>query len=444
VHDRNGGWPCYEGGDGDAIPQPAFEVAPPTQAACHALYTPEEGGTGSGSVAPLYGYRHDEAGGEAGSAITVGPKYDATSNYPEQYDGQIFIADYARDSFRTVDPKTGAATDFGTAGSWGNPVDIQIAPDGNVAYLGIGTAELREIVFTGSDHVPTVVATAGRMRVKQAPATIAFSSEGTSDPDAGDSLTYSWDFGDSSPISNDPNPSHTFTATGSFRVVLTVTDGHPGGVGEAALWIDIANTPPTVNIKAPDPSLRYSIGDRIKVDVVGHDKQDGELPPEAFSTQVILVHLGHLHYQKEFTGARGQFVVDDHLSDDTYYRLVSTATDSAGRSTTATRDVLPAKVDAAVMTVPVAGPFTLDGVDYAAPVQRQSIVGGRHEAYAPATFTAGPFTYEFRFWTDGVDVSPEQYFTWVTPDSARTYTAVYTPVVGSGPARSGVDGDVRL
>ena len=30
------------------------------------------------------------------AAITAGPKYDGTSNYPASYVGQLFIADYAR------------------------------------------------------------------------------------------------------------------------------------------------------------------------------------------------------------------------------------------------------------------------------------------------------------------------------------------------------------
>ncbi|HEY5011820.1 MAG TPA: PQQ-dependent sugar dehydrogenase, partial [Acidimicrobiia bacterium] len=70
--DRNAGWPCYEGGNGVALPQPDFEFAPTTQAACQAIYSPDQGGTGPGVSAPLYAYRHDDPGGENGSAITAG------------------------------------------------------------------------------------------------------------------------------------------------------------------------------------------------------------------------------------------------------------------------------------------------------------------------------------------------------------------------------------
>jgi len=52
--------------------------------------------------------------------------------------------------------------------------------------------------------------------------TIAFDGFGSSDPD-GDSLTYSWDFGDGN-TSNDENPTHIYTLDGMFNVTLEVTD----------------------------------------------------------------------------------------------------------------------------------------------------------------------------------------------------------------------------
>ena len=93
---RNAGWPCYEGGNGVSLVQPDYAAAPSTSAKCHQIYTPAQGGTGQGALAPLYGYRHDDPGGEDGSAIVGGPRYLGTSNYPDVYNGKVFIGDYAR------------------------------------------------------------------------------------------------------------------------------------------------------------------------------------------------------------------------------------------------------------------------------------------------------------------------------------------------------------
>jgi glucose/arabinose dehydrogenase len=142
TRDRNGGWPCYEGGEGRSVHQPLYDVAAQTRQQCKLLYPPSQGGIGHGAEPPLYAYPHD-----SDACITVGPKYAATSNHPAAYVGKIFVADWARDTFETVDPVSGTATAFGRAGTWGQPVDIQIAPDGNVVYLAYATGQLREITF---------------------------------------------------------------------------------------------------------------------------------------------------------------------------------------------------------------------------------------------------------------------------------------------------------
>ena len=58
---------------------------------------------------------------------------------------------------------------------------------------------------------------------------IAFTATGT-DPD-GDTLTYAWDFGDTT-SSTTQNPSKTYTAAGTYTAKVTVSDGK-GGSGSA-------------------------------------------------------------------------------------------------------------------------------------------------------------------------------------------------------------------
>ena len=43
---------------------------------------------------------------------------------------------------------------------------------------------------------------------------------------ATNALTYTWDFGDGSPLSTVPSPTHTYTSTGIFTVTLTAHNGH--------------------------------------------------------------------------------------------------------------------------------------------------------------------------------------------------------------------------
>lgn len=425
--ERNAGWPCYEGGDGVALPQPLFQYAPVSQATCAALYPPVLGGSGVGVSDPLYGYRHDDPGGESGSAITAGPKYTGTSNYPAEYVDKLFIGDYARDRFQTVDPITGDAADFGIPGDWGNPVDIQIAPDGNVAYLGIRSGELREIVYTGTNHAPVAVADADRTSSAAAPLKVSFTGHNSSDPDPGDTLTYDWDFNDGSAHSAAPDVAHKFMAAGSYDVTLTVSDGHPGGTVSTSLWIDVANTPPTDVLDAPTSDFRYSIGDTIDLAISAGDNEDGPLTGTSIFTEVRLIHLGHFHPVIEFTGRSASFTADDHGSDDTYYEVISTATDSFGRSTTTTTDILPNKTTVTLASRPSGATISVDGSQRTTPYSWLSIVGGHHEVDAPADLFIGNDPYAFDAWTQGTTITAQQFSTFDTPAGGTTLTAGYTP-----------------
>lgn len=55
-----------------------------------------------------------------------------------------------------------------------------------------------------------------------APSEITFIDESIIPTNAG-TATYAWDFGDGSPVSNEKAPKHTYSATGTFTVKLTIT-----------------------------------------------------------------------------------------------------------------------------------------------------------------------------------------------------------------------------
>ena len=71
-----------------------------------------------------------------------------------------------------------------------------------------------------------------------------FNGSGSSDPDAGDTLAYDWDFGDPNAAAHGSGatPSHTYQAAGTYDVTLTVTDNHGA-----------ASTPVTKQVTVDDP-----------------------------------------------------------------------------------------------------------------------------------------------------------------------------------------------
>jgi PKD repeat protein len=303
--ERNAGWPCYEGGDGVSLVQPDYATSPITAPTCHALYPPAQGGTGPGAQPPLYGYLHSDPGGDFGSAIVGGPRYLGTSNYPSSYVGKVFIGDYARSRIQTIDLATGNATDFGTPGTWANPVDLQIAPSGRVAFLAFGTAELNEIVANGSNNPPVAVANADQTTTTNTTLTVNFSSAGSSDPD-GDPISYSWNFGDGSALSAAANPSHTY-ATGVFQAVLTVSDSH-GAASTAKIQIAVGVLPPVLSFSSPLNTVRFKINDTINIAIRAKSPQDGKLAGDSVFTKVEYWTGGHVYPVTEFNGLSGSFV----------------------------------------------------------------------------------------------------------------------------------------
>lgn len=78
-------------------------------------------------------------------------------------------------------------------------------------------------------------------------ATIAFSANG-SDPES-QPLTYTWDFGDGSPVGSGAMPSHSYADNGSYTVTVTVSDGV--NATSASTAATIANVAPSGTITAP-------------------------------------------------------------------------------------------------------------------------------------------------------------------------------------------------
>src|SRR5439155_1592703 len=76
----------------------------------------------------------------------------------------------------------------------------------------------------------------------------------SSDPD-GSIVSYSWTFGDGG-TSNEQNPTHVYTATGSYTVTLTVMDNQ-GATASASHPVNVSappNQPPSVNAGPDEPA----------------------------------------------------------------------------------------------------------------------------------------------------------------------------------------------
>jgi extracellular elastinolytic metalloproteinase len=111
---------------------------------------------------------------------------------------------------------------------------------------GIGSANVQVVVNPKPNTLPTV--DAGRNITVYVGEQANFNGNFT-DPDASDTHSVQWMFGDGS-IANVPIATHAYTSVGNYTATLTVTDNQ-GGVGTDSVQITvnpIPNTLPTVSI----------------------------------------------------------------------------------------------------------------------------------------------------------------------------------------------------
>jgi glucose/arabinose dehydrogenase len=403
----NYGWPCYEGGAGTAsgAQTPSYS-ADPQCSGTGGIYSLE--GTALAASPPVYDYVHYQS-----AAIIGGPLLPAGGSYPAQYAGKVFFGDYAGATISTYDPASGSVQPF--AGNV-HVVDLETAPDGNLAYVDIWTGEVGEIAYAPDGLSPVAVATASP-RGGDLPLTTHFDGSDSRDPNGG-ALTYHWDFGDGT-SSDEASPTHTYSSAGRVTVWLTVTNT-AGKSASAAVEVAPGDHFPSAHIDSPAASSAYVDGGSVHVSGSGTDPDPG--PGPHLDWQVILHHADHVHFIGEWFD-RSSFdwqTLTDHDADS-YYEIKLTATDSSGLSDTQSVAIHPETVPLSLDSSPAGAPLTYSGRQVNAPYDALAAVGFKTSVSAAESLQQDGRTWTFDHWSDGgallhaVTIGP----------AALTLTAVY-------------------
>src|SRR6185503_7001172 len=193
------------------------------------------------------------SGPQFGGTSSIGGTWYQGDDFPAIYKNTYFHGDYEGQWIRNfvfdTNNRPVVVRDFLTGG--GGVVSIATHPvDGGLYYV-TWTNGIKRIRY-GGNQPPRAIAGADRT-YGPGPLTVQFNASASTDPE-GFPLTFSWNFGDGSPISTQANPSHTFDAPAGvptpFIVTLTVTDSL-GLSAQKSLTISVNNTPPNVTITSP-------------------------------------------------------------------------------------------------------------------------------------------------------------------------------------------------
>ncbi|HEX6682134.1 MAG TPA: ThuA domain-containing protein [Candidatus Limnocylindrales bacterium] len=294
----------------------------------------------------------------------VGPhgaaKYDfdrANPNptkFPAYYDGSIFFGEFTRDYLREIrlDSK-GSVFKINNLLNCGpapanparpflcdNPMDMMWSDDGHFYLLTYGDgffnvnpdAALVKFSYVKGLRAPIAVVNATPTDGR-APLTVAFSSEGSRDPDPGDSIRFAWDFdGNGTVDSIDPNPSFTYTANGVYTARLTVTDSS-GKTASANTTITVGNTSPSIEVTVPLEGGLFAFGNNIPFAVTVSDPEDGPIDCGRVQVTFVLGHDSHGHPGSTATGCSGTLptLVSDASHGGNVFGIVSASyTDLGG------------------------------------------------------------------------------------------------------------------
>ena len=103
-------------------------------------------------VDPIFAYGHDGDLDTTGCSITGGAFYNPTSvQFPSEYVGDYFFADFCNGWIRRYDPATDEASAFATGFTNRDLVDLEVSKAGELYLLSRGSeSSVEKIGYTGS------------------------------------------------------------------------------------------------------------------------------------------------------------------------------------------------------------------------------------------------------------------------------------------------------
>ena len=387
---------------------------------------PEAEGTINCSAQPSYTCPIYVYGRSDGCAITGGAFYNpAVPQFPAADVGDYFFADYCNGWIRKLEAGTANMTPFATGIN--APVDLQVGNDGALYYLARGAGSIYRIVSTAT-QAPSITSHPSNQTVTVGQtATFSVSASGTAP------LSYQWQRGN--PPVDIPNATASTYSLQNAQISddgaqfrARVTNAYGSATSNPATLTVTFNDPPSGTIVNPPAGTLYTGGQTINYSGTATDPQDGTLGGSAFTWRVDFHHDSHTHpFVQPVSGSTsGSFTIptSGETSDNVWYRIPLTVTDSGGLTHSTFRDVLPRKSQITVATNPAGMQIRVDDQPQTAPYTFTGVVGIQRtiEAVSPQG------QYSFVSWSDGGAIR----HTISTPASNTTYTATFTASVPSG------------
>ena len=433
----NFGWPCYEG-PGKMGGYDSLNIS-----LCETLYsnnTSSLGGVSSPLVAPTYSWTRINntgalpcgASASGGGGAATGGAFVTNGQWPSSIQGSYVFGDYARQCIALI-PMVNGSPDVAHVKSIVSgvfPVDIQTGPGGDVYWIDIANNALNRIRPVAG-NLPPVASFTANPPSGATPLNVAFDASGTTDPNQGEVLTYTWDL-DGDGACDDGSGvtiNRTYSTAGTITVKLCVAD-QLGATNTTTRQIQPGNAAPVItSFTTSADAGGWKVGDTITFSANATDNA-GTLPASAYTWALNVRHCAseaqtgcHTHpLTSPPAGKTGSFVGPDHE----YYaflQLTLTVTDSSGLTATQTKDVVPRVSTVTLQTTPAGINVSAGTASGASPLTTKFLENGVVQLVAPPTAVVGGVTQTFVAWADNASAGATR--TVNAPAGTTTYTAKY-------------------
>lgn len=403
--------------------------------------------TPSGMVPPIFEYSHGvQVPGSTSSASCnsiTGGAFVPNGIWPAAYDNVYLFSDYVCGwIFQLAGANGGGpfttASDFATNLGGSSAVALRFGPFETTQALYYttfaGGGQVRRVRYSpAGNNAPTASFTANPLG-GPAPLLVNFDGSASTDPDAGNTLTYFWTFGDGTPETSTTTAttSHSYAANGDYTASLRVRDNNFAFSTSVTQTIQVGNTPPVAQIVFPTSADSFVVGQTITLNGSGTDTQDGALPAGSLSWTVRLHHNEHTHpLLGPVTGNNIQFVApapeDVPALDSSFVEIDLVVTDSGGLTDTAHLDFQPNRVATTFATNPAGLVITVNGEPVSGPTTINAWQAWTMNVNAPSPQNSVGTSYGFTSWSD----AGAQSHSIVTLATPTTYTASFNSL---GPA----------
>ncbi len=417
---ENFGWPCYEG--------PARQSGYEPLTMCQDLYA-----AGPGAITnAAYTYRQgvevvpgDGCPTTVGSVIS-GVAFYQGGSYPARFADALFFADHSRNCIWAMGATAGlpdpAKVELVVRAA-GNPVDLQTGPGGDIFYVDHEGGAVRRLSYAPG-NTPPAAAIVATPTSGLAPLDVAFDGRLSADSNAGDTISYAWDFTDNGTVdATTPTATFRYPNPQVYTARLTVTDQH-GASSSTTQTIRADGSAPVPTIGAPASSVTWAVGQSIPFSGSATTGAGDPLPASSLSWTLTLLHCTaptscHPHVVETVDGvASGSFNAPDHAYPSAL-EIRLTAMHNGSSSSTSVR-IEPKTVALGFSTTPTGLALVINGTAYrgtsAAPtISGTFIVGSQTTVTAPTPQVLGGLQRSFTSWSDG------------STSASRTITAPATP-----------------